>query len=123
MPVVSGGYLLKEILDYILVEERIDTFFAILAWAAPLAGILLGAFVGLFKKPAVHQALRGFIFGLGGTVIFFLWKLFLVIVNHYGIDSVKGLLINLLIFTVTGIVLGLGWRWANRHPLIGGNNR
>ena len=110
--------MLKEILDYILVEERINTFFAILMWAGPLAGIIVGAIWGLFSKSAVHSTLRGFLLGLGGTLIFFMWKLYLGIVNHYGIDSVKGLLINLAIFTFTGIMLGLGWRWVNRHPIL-----
>jgi hypothetical protein len=39
-----------------------------------------------------------------GPVLFILWAVYNAIENHYGLDSVKALLINLVIFVLTGIV-------------------
>ena len=53
-------------------------------------------------------------YGIAGTLlgplIFLLWTVYNAIENHYGLDSVKALLINLGLFLLTGILAVLVFR-------------
>lgn len=58
-----------------------------------------------------------------GPLLFILWTVYNAIENHYGLDSVKALLINLVLFLVVGLAVGLVFRripaWVSR----GGSSR
>ncbi len=98
--------VLKNILDFILVEERLDAFFLLLSWIAPSLGLLIGVVVGAFTRQVKRTTLRGLFIGFSGSFIYFLWLMYNAITDHFGIDSVKGLLINLGLFACIGIILG-----------------
>jgi hypothetical protein len=107
--------MLKNILDYILVEERLNAFFLHIAWVLPLAGVILGAAAGLYKKHLFRLTFRGFLWGLSGTAIYLMWLVYNAITNHYGIDSVKGLLVNIAVFVCVGLTGGIALRYLNRR--------
>ncbi|MCD4655136.1 hypothetical protein K8T06_14540 [bacterium] len=99
--------MLKTILDFILDEARLDSFFLILLFAAPLIGLLTGYITGRFTSQIQKQSIYGLLCGLFGSLISLMWWIYNIIMNYYGLDSVKGLLINLFIFIVLGCTLGL----------------
>jgi len=78
---------------------------------APLAGLAWG----LLKKRPVPGLIIGLLVG-GGN--FALWTLYNAITERLGLDTVKNLLVNLALFVVLGVVIGLGvGRYAaNKAP-------
>ncbi|MBN1356140.1 hypothetical protein JXA40_07710 [bacterium] len=102
--------MLKTMLDYILVEQRLEWFFLHLAWIGPSGGLVLGIIAGLTKRRLWVCIRSGLIWGFGATLISVMWWIYNAILDHYGIDSVKGLLINLLLFALVGCLLGTGVR-------------
>jgi hypothetical protein len=82
--------------------EQAQKLMIILLVALPLAGAVIGAFNRKF--------LLGLAIGaLVGVANFILWSGYNAITNHFGLDSVKGLLINLVLFCIVGAVLGIAW--------------
>jgi len=98
--------MLKTILEFILDENRLNNFFLILLFATPVLGIIGGYLTGLLKKQIGKFTVYGLLWGLTGSLISVLWWIYNLIMNHYGLDSVKGLLINLCLFVVLGCLLG-----------------
>jgi predicted membrane channel-forming protein YqfA (hemolysin III family) len=74
--------------------------------AAPLVGFLWGW--------AVKRAWRGLSLGIFvGAGNFGLWVVYNRITDRLGLDTVKNLLVNLALFAVIGIAVGLGAaRWG-----------
>jgi hypothetical protein len=64
-------------------------------------------------------ALLGLICGLSGPAIWLLWRMYNGIVGVYGLDSVRGLLVNLALFVAIGLVIGIGvglvWRRVSKQ--------
>lgn len=58
----------------------------------------------------------GWAFAALGPLLFALWVVYNAIEDHYGLDSVKALLINLVLFLIVGFAAGLVFRriprWA-----------
>ena len=99
--------MLKTILDFILNEQRLNCFFFSLLWLGPLLGFIYGIITGLLRKRLAQKLLKGIGLGLLTTFVSLMWYLYNAIMNHYGLDSVKGLLINLALFSIIGISFGL----------------
>jgi NhaP-type Na+/H+ or K+/H+ antiporter len=78
-----------------------------LAIGLPAAGLVIGAVVGAVRRRLGRDALAGLVIGLSGVLLWAMWLAFNGITNHYGLDSVKGLLINLAIFVAVGVAVGL----------------
>jgi len=107
----AGGLrMLKHILDFILNEERLHLFFIHLAWIAPVIGISTGAAIRHFRRGDRMIVMKGCFWGFLGSFISLLWWIYNRIMNHYGLDSVKALLINFALFIVCGLLLGLLYR-------------
>ena len=51
--------------------------------------------------------LGGFAIGLLGPVVFGSWRLYGAITDSLGLDSVKNLLLQIVIFAIFGVVLGI----------------
>lgn len=83
--------------------EAIERWFVLAALAGPPLGIALGGLLGRRLGDPRRAALRGLLIGLVGPVNWLLWRTYSALTNHYGLDSVANLLVNL------GIFLGLGF--------------
>jgi len=58
-----------------------------------------------------------------GPLLFILWTVYNAIENHYGLDSVKALLINLFLFLAVGLAVGLVFRRIPAWVSKGGSSR
>ena len=87
--------------------EQAERVIQALTYALPAAGIVLGALVGALRKHVGRGALLGLICGLSGPAIWLLWRMYNGIVGIYGLDSVRGLLVNLALFVAIGLIIGL----------------
>ncbi|HUU54660.1 MAG TPA: hypothetical protein VMY87_07055 [Armatimonadota bacterium] len=95
--------------------EQAERAIAILTIALPAAGLLLGAIIGALRRAPGRGMLVGLLYGLAGPAIWLLWRLYNGIVGVYGLDSVRGLLVNLVLFVGIGLVLGLGIGFVRRR--------
>jgi len=99
--------MLKSILEFILNETRLNVFFITLLITSPFIGLFAGYIAGLVNGFQKRSIIMGLICGVSGSLISVMWWIYNVIMNHYGLDSVKALLINLVLFISAGIVYGL----------------
>lgn len=99
---------------------------AAVTWLAVLAlplGALGGYLVGRARGRLPADALGGLAVGLLGPVVWVMWLVYGAVVAHFGLDSVAGLFVNLGVFAVVGVGIGLLWaslsrrRLANRQPV------
>lgn len=102
--------MLKTTLDFILNEQRLNCFFLSLLWLGPFLGLIVGIIAGLQNKHLQKSLIKGICLGLITTFISLMWYLYNAIMNHYGLDSVKGLLISLCLFSVIGFIGGFACR-------------
>jgi len=103
--------------------EQAGSVIAIIAITLPAAGLIVGAIAGAVRRRVGSSALLGLACGLSGPAMWAMWRIYNGIAGHYGLDSVKGLLVNLALFVVVGLVVGLvaalAWRRATA-PASGG---
>jgi len=97
--------------------EQAERVLRLLAVALPLAGLVIGALVGALRRRLAGSAVVGLLIGLVGPAALGLWRVYNAIMGRYGLDSVKGLLLNLALFVAVGLAVGLvvGWR-LSRPP-------
>ena|SRR5438552_9792914 len=103
----------------IITVEQANGLFLILAIAAPIVGATGGAILGWRRSQLQSLALRGFLFGLAGPLNLVLWKIYNRITDHFGLDTVKNLLINLALFAALGMTAGIiaGRYYRRKTPL------
>lgn len=103
---------LREIVDI----QSINRLFLILAVLLPLLGTLGGALWGA-KASTKERGLRmGFVIGLLGPLNFLLWKTYNAITDHTGLDTVRNVVLNLVLFILVGVGLGIALRkWMQNH--------
>jgi|YNPNPStandDraft_1061719.scaffolds.fasta_scaffold147158_1 hypothetical protein len=106
---------MREIID----ERTFEAFLRALAVMGPLLGLAAGALGGARRK----RLLRGLAAGSLGPLIWSLWRLYSYLVRYdpqsqyFGLEKVSVLVLNVLIFTAVGGILGLLWAaWAPREP-------
>jgi hypothetical protein len=95
--------------------EQADKVIAYLAIVLPAIGLLAGAAVGAARRAALRGLLVGLVCGLVGPAIWLLWRMYNEIVGIYGLDSVRGLLVNLALFAGIGVIVGLAIGLARRR--------
>src|SRR5262245_13996433 len=86
----------------------------ILAVVGPVVGLLLGAVAGARKGASKRGAIAGLIVGLLGTLNWILWRLYNALTDANGLDTVKNVLINLVVFIGIGAAVGFGIGYARR---------
>ena len=91
----------------IVTVEQVQRLFVILAIALPLVGLLGGAAWGVMTGAVRRRAVQGLLLGFLGPVNLGLWLVYNRITDRLGLDTVKNLLVNLVLFVVLGIVSGL----------------
>ncbi len=90
----------------LVTTEQAERVLRLLAAALPIAGLVLGALVGAIRRRVAGSVLVGVLLGLTGPAAFGLWHVYNGIMGRYGLDSVKGLLINLALFSAVGLAIG-----------------
>lgn len=74
-----------------------------------LAALVLAPLVGLIWGAATKRLVRGLVIGLGvGVGNYALWTVYNAITDRLGLDTVKNLLVNLVLFVILGVLIGLG---------------
>jgi hypothetical protein len=91
----------------IVTTEQAERVLRLLAIVLPVVGLIAGVVVGAIRKRVTDGALTGLLIGLIGPAAWGLWRVFNAIEGRFGLDSVKGLLINLALFAVIGLAIGV----------------
>jgi hypothetical protein len=99
--------------------EQAERVIGALTYALPVAGIVLGSLIGALRKRMGRGAAVGLACGLSGPAIWLLWRMYNGVVGGYGLDSVRGLLVNLGLFVAIGLVIGVAvglvWRRLSKQ--------
>jgi hypothetical protein len=93
--------------------QAVEKWFGILAVLAPILAIGVGALLQ-HRRGRPGALVIGILIGLLGPANWLLWRIYNRIEDHYGLDSVKAMLINLALFAALGIAVGLGFRFLRR---------
>jgi hypothetical protein len=80
--------------------EQANRIMLLILIAAPAIGLIWGA----VAKRAVAYLLYGLLIGGGNYAM---WTIYSAITNKLGLDTVKNLLVNLGLFIVVGIIIGV----------------
>ncbi len=94
---------MKEIVD----TDAVGRLFFLLAVLGPWAGAGIGAAWGAKRGRVKEGAVRGVLIGLLATLNGVLWTIYNGIVERTGLDSVRNVVVNGLLFGGVGITLGI----------------
>ncbi len=97
---------LSEIVDL----HNVDRLFVVLAIAMPVAGIAAGFGLRAWGRSARESVVGGAALGIAGPLNWVLWRIYNIITDHNGLDSVRNLIVNLVLFAAVGAVIG--WIFA-----------
>src|SRR5436309_1499784 len=100
---------LNKLIDVIKVYDYTDTPSVARAVALPLLGIGIGSVLQFRARRAGSLAI-GIALGLLGPINWLLWRVYNRIEDHYGLDSVKAMLLNLALFAALGLAAGAAIR-------------
>jgi hypothetical protein len=103
---------MDEMRELVTVEQA-EAVIRLVAAALPAAGLVIGGAVGAARRRAARGLAIGLLCGAAGPAAWLLWRMYNGIVGVYGLDSVKGLLVNLGLFVVIGLAVGaaIGFLW------------
>ncbi len=90
-------------------------FLLLAGCVGPVAGAIVGGAIGWRTGSALTGAIRGFIVGLVFPLIWLLWKMYNSITDRLGLDTVRNFFVNIALFLLIGLGIGLGLRWAERR--------
>lgn len=107
----------------LITVEQAERVIGILVIALPVAGLVVGLVVGAAVRRVKLGLGIGLLSGASGPAIWLLWRMYNGIIAAYGLDSVKGLLINLALFAAIGLVVGLVIGLAFRRRRVVGMQR
>ena len=91
----------------IVTVEQMSRLCVVLAIALPLLGVIVGAMSGGRSGNVRRGALTGLAVGLLGPLIWLMWQIFNAITDRNGLDTVQNVFVNLAVFVVGGVVIGV----------------
>lgn len=94
-------------LHEIVEPALVDRLLVLLAVIGPCLGALCGALYGARAGNLRRGASTGLLWGLCGTLNWLLWRVYNAWTDHNGLDSVKNLIENLVLFLSVGVVIGV----------------
>lgn len=77
------------------------------AVAGPMVGLIFGTIFGAHERRAWPRIMAGALIGAIGTAIYAMWHVYGTITDALGLDSVLNLCVQLALFAIFGVVLGL----------------
>ncbi len=98
------GSDMRELID----AEQVSRAFNVLALVLPPIGLLVGWWYGGRRGAHRRGAILGLMSGLLGPLNCALWRVYNAITDSIGLDTVRNLAINLVLFLVVGAVIGVG---------------
>ena len=106
---------MEEMRELVTVEQA-ERAIRLAAVALPAAGAAAGAIAGAVRGRVGRGVAVGLLCGLAGPALWLLWRMYNGIVGSYGLDSVKGMLVNLALFACIGLAVGalLGFVWRRQ---------
>lgn len=103
---------LREIAD----PQAIGKLFALLALLIPLLAAVIGGALGKRRGDAKQGAISGFSAGLLAPLNWVLWRLYNAITDSAGIDTVRNVVVNAVLFAGVGLGIGVGLgNWKRKH--------
>lgn len=111
--------MLELILKYLLDEAFVGWVILVAGLAGPPLGAALGYGVGRLRRQVRGDVVDGTLLGLFATLTLVMWHVYNAIVERLGLDTVRNLLVNLALFAVVGVVLGLTLRRV--RPMLRGD--
>ena len=101
---------MRELVDPGAVEKAL-LFAAVIG---PLAGLIVGLFIGAHERCVWPKILAGVLIGGLGTAVYGMWHVYGAVTDALGLGSVLNLCVQLTLFAAFGCVLGLAtfgiWR-------------
>lgn len=93
---------MKELID----PHQANMLMLAVLFGAPLVGLVWGV--------VAKRLVRGLVIGLGvGIGNDVLWTVYNAITDKLGLDTVKNLVVNVSLFVVLGVIIGLGAAWLS----------
>ncbi len=90
----------------IVTREQVETLFRVAALVGPVVGLGIGSLVA--RAARIRAAIwRGLAIGLLATLNYGLWRMYLVIADRLGMDTVRNLVVNIVVFAVLGVAGGV----------------
>ena len=83
--------------------ERVLLYMAV---AGPLAGFVLGTVLSVHARRAASRIIAGVLIGALGSVVYAMWRLYGVITDALGLDTVLNLALQIVMFAFLGALLG-----------------
>ena len=99
----------------IVTVEQVNRLFLLLAIAGPIVGLLLGAAFGARRRQTRSWAISGFLVGLLCVLNLVVWKVYNLLTDRMGLDTVKNLFVNLALFVGLGAIAGLVYGYYARR--------
>jgi len=93
---------MKELIDF----KTASLLVSMGAILGPILGLILGAALGTARKAVKAYTLRGLAIGALGILNWGLWHLFNAITDRMGLDTVRNLVANAIVFVILGALLG-----------------
>jgi hypothetical protein len=91
----------------LITEDTFNRIVSVLAIAGPLAGVIVGFCISRVRRSGVADVLRGVAIGALGVANWAMWRLYEAITAQFGLSSTRNLLIQLGVFIVVGISVGV----------------
>jgi len=93
---------LRELVDPATAERIVLALAALVV----VAGLTAGAILGLLRRPFAPKFLGGAAAALLGPAAWLLWRAYNAVEDAFGLDSVKALVVNLVVFVIAGLAIG-----------------
>lgn len=108
---------MEESIFEIMEQNRtVDHF---LYWLAVIAPLVVAGIVAVWhKKPFIARNRHHWVLGaFAAPLMLIMWKIYNAVVDHYGLDSIFGLYVNVAIFAAVTVLLivvrAILYRWFN----------
>lgn len=94
----------ETIFEFMERTRLVDRFLMVAAVLVPVL-IAMAAAVPRLRGVVLGHPHRWAMGAIVGPVILILWKAYNAVMDHYGLDSIRGLAVNACVFLLTGVLM------------------